>query len=267
MGLTFNVNYTFSRAIDDGGQFRTGYDIPAGTIANHPTLSFAADRMERSVSTSNQPHHFVATAVWVMPFGKTIFAQSALQRAIFGGFKVSAVYQAYSGSPMALTESSSQTNPAEVNHVPILNPNFSGQVRVNGKWGHGTSGDPRYNVKPSYIAPSTGTSIATAAGPFMAPVSGILNAYAYKFGDSPRTAPYNLYTPGNYNLDLGMNRSFPLHITEASKLNFRAEWYNVTNHTQFGVASFAVGNANFGQVTQSSVYTRKAAQFSARIEF
>jgi hypothetical protein len=64
-----------------------------------------------------------------------------------------------------------------------------------------------------------------------------------------------------------MVRSFPLHITESTKLNFRAEWYNVTNHTQFGIASSAVGNANFGQVTQSAVYTRKAAQFSARIEF
>ena len=31
-GLTMNVNYTFSRAIDDGGTFRTGYAIPAGTI-------------------------------------------------------------------------------------------------------------------------------------------------------------------------------------------------------------------------------------------
>ena len=64
-----------------------------------------------------------------------------------------------------------------------------------------------------------------------------------------------------------MSRTFPLHITEATKLNFRAEWYNVTNHTQFGIASTAVGNGSFGQVAQSSIYTRKAAQFSARVEF
>ena len=65
-----------SRSIDDGGTFRTGYAIPAGTIANHPTASYAADRIERSVSTSNQPQHFVATAVWEMPFGKTILADN-----------------------------------------------------------------------------------------------------------------------------------------------------------------------------------------------
>ena len=64
-----------------------------------------------------------------------------------------------------------------------------------------------------------------------------------------------------------MVRSFRLHITEASKLNFRAEWYNVTNHTMFAVASTVLGNSSFGTVTQSPSYNRKAAQFSARIEF
>jgi len=90
---------------------------------------------------------------------------------------------------------------------------------------------------------------------------------AYTFGNSPRTAPYNIYGPGNFQLDLSMGRTFALHITEASKLIFKAEWYNVTNHTLFGVASTAVGNTSFGQITQSAVANRKAAQFSARIEF
>jgi hypothetical protein len=266
-GLTLNANYSFSKAIDDAGSFRTGYAIPAGTLANNPTKSYAPDRIERSVSTANQPQHFVATAVWETPFGKTLLNQGAVERAILGGFKFSGVYQAFSGSPLALTENSTQVNPAESTFMPILNPNFTGQVRVNGKWGHGASGDPRYPVTISYIAPSTGTSVSTAQGPFMNPVSGILNSYNYQISDAPRTAPYHLYGPGNYNLDLGMSRTFPLHITESSKFNFRAEWYNITNHTLFGIASTAVGNASFGQVTQSSIYTRKAAQFSARIEF
>ena len=89
----------------------------------------------------------------------------------------------------------------------------------------------------------------------------------YTFGNAPRTAAYNLYGPGNYQLDLAAVRSFPLHITENTRLDFRAEWYNVTNHTQFAVANTAVGNSSFGTVTQSGALNRKAAQFSARIEF
>ena len=53
-GFTLNTNYTFSRALDDGGTFRTGYAIPAGTIANEPNASFPADRIEWGVSTSNR---------------------------------------------------------------------------------------------------------------------------------------------------------------------------------------------------------------------
>ena len=75
-GLTFMANYTWSRSIDDGGSFRTGYAIPAGTIANDPTKSYPADRIERSVSTSNQPQHLVVTGVWELPIGKTVLASN-----------------------------------------------------------------------------------------------------------------------------------------------------------------------------------------------
>jgi hypothetical protein len=76
-----------------------------------------------------------------------------------------------------------------------------------------------------------------------------------------------LFGPGNYDLDIALVRSFPLRITEATKLDFRAEMYNVTNHTQFAVASTSVGNASFGQVTSNATATRKAVQLSARINF
>ena len=286
-GLTLNANYTFSRAIDDGGTFRTGWAIPAGAVANRPLASYKADQIERTVSTSNQPHHFVVTGVWDLPFGKSVFGENNLERAVMGGFKFSSVFQAYSGSPLAVTGSSCQTNPAQGTCEPTLNPGFTGPVRINGKWGKGATWQNYTSM--SYVAPSIGGVVNSTpmnvSGPFISPVANIpgvtagsganqqtslLNsvlAPAYTFGNSPRTAPYNLYGPGNYQLDLALVRSFPLHITESSRLNFRAEWYNVTNHTLFAVASTAVGNANFGQIATAATATRKAAQFSMRIEF
>jgi hypothetical protein len=250
-GLTTNVNYTFSRAIDNAGFFRSGYAIPAGTIFNAPNASFKADAIERSVSTSNQPHHFVATAVWKLPFGSSVLAGSPVERAILGGFTFSGVYQAYSGSPLVITVGSCQNNPAQPgNYCPAaLTPGFSkAWVRQNGKWGNGAN--LSNYTKISYINSSA-----------------FQRADDYTYGNAPRTAAYNLYGPGNYQLDLAMSRSFPLHITEATKLDFRAEWYNITNHTLFSVASAAWGNANFGQIAQASGANRKAAQFSARINF
>jgi hypothetical protein len=290
-GLTFNVNYAYSRAIDDAGTFRSGYPIPAGTIVNEPSVSYPADRIERTVSTTNQPQHFVATAVWNWPLGKTILADNLMERSILGGFTFSGIYQAYSGSPLAITGSSCQTNPSTSTCEPTLNPSFFGSARQNGKWGKGVTyanyNDPT-NAGSYFIVPSVGGvvggTVTGVTGPFISPVAnlpgvptsgtgsqssllGSAAAPSYTFGNSPRTAPWNIYGPGNYQLDLAMVRSFPLHITESSKLNFRAEWYNVTNHVLFGVASTAVGNASFGQVTSNGVANRKAAQFSARIEF
>ncbi|SNT20891.1 Carboxypeptidase regulatory-like domain-containing protein [Granulicella rosea] len=277
-GLTFMANYTWSRSIDDGGTFRTGYAIPAGEIVNNPNLSYAQDRIERTVSTSNQPHHVVVTSVWNLPFGSNVLNGNRYERAVLGGYKLSGIFQAFSGSPLAITGSACQTNPAVSTCEPTLNPSFAGGARQNGKWGKGvtTATYNQTNNPASYfIVPSVASTTTTPTGPFINPVapSGqttVLNTAtvpAYTIGNSPRTAPYNLYGPGNYQLDLALVRSFPLHLTESSRFNIRAEWYNVTNHTWFAVASTAVGNANFGQVTANTAAPRKSVQLSGRIEF
>jgi Carboxypeptidase regulatory-like domain/TonB dependent receptor len=270
-GLTFMANYTWSRSIDDGGTFRSGYAIPAAYTQSG--RSWKQDAIERSVSTSNQPQHIVITGVWDLPIGKSFLANNAFERAVFGGYKFSEIFQAFSGSPLAVTGSTCQTNPAQSTCAPTLNPNFAGPIRVNGKWGHNITAANTGAI--SYIAPSVGSTTVAPTGPFISPTvpSGqttLLNTAtvpAYTFGNSPRTAPYNLYGPGNYQLDIALVRSFPLHITESTRLNLRAEMYNVTNHTFFAVASSVLGNASFGNVTNSPNYTRRAIQLSGRIEF
>ncbi len=87
-----------------------------------PQPSYPADRIERTVSTSNQPQHFVATAVWDWPLGKTVLDEQCHERAILGGFKFSGIYQAFSGSPLAITESSCQTNPGAEHGCLRANP-------------------------------------------------------------------------------------------------------------------------------------------------
>ena len=80
------ANYTWSRSIDDGGTFRSGYAIPAAYSNNGK--AWKPDAIERTVSTTNQPQHVVVTGVWDLPLGKTILAGNAVERAIFGGYQV-----------------------------------------------------------------------------------------------------------------------------------------------------------------------------------
>ncbi len=141
-GITLMANYTWSRTIDDGGTFRSGYAIPAEFSGSG--TAWTQDAIERSVSTSNQPQHAVITGVWDMPFGKTILTDR-WERAVFGGFKFSEIFQIYSGSPLPITASSCSTNPALTAFssaspcMPSYNPSFSGPGRIHGKWGEGVT--------------------------------------------------------------------------------------------------------------------------------
>jgi hypothetical protein len=247
------ANYTWSRSIDDGGTFRTGYDIPAAFSGDGKFHK--ADSIERSVSTSNQPQHIVITGVWDMPFGRSVLNNSGWERAILGGYKFSTIYQAYSGSPLAITGATCNPNPAQITCMTSYNPSFAGPARINGSWGHGVT---RTNYKDT-----------TNPASFFIDKSSFVYAPAYTFGNSPRTAPYNIYGPGNYNLDISLRRSFGLHLGESSRLNLQADLYNVTNHTQFTVASttWSPTTTNFGQVSGTQANGRRSAQLHARIEF
>ena len=135
-GLTFMANYTWSRSIDDGGTFRSGYDIPAAFSGDGKFHK--ADSVERTVSTSNQPQHVGISGVWDLPIGRTVLAGSSWERAVFGGFKFSEVFQAFSGSPLPITGTCG-TNPAQGTCMPTFNPTFTGPARINGKWGQGVT--------------------------------------------------------------------------------------------------------------------------------
>lgn len=253
-GVTFMANYTWSRSIDDTGTFRSGYAIPAAFSGNGK--AYAQDRIERSVSLTNQPQHIVLTGVWDLPIGRQVLATHEWQRAAFGGFKFSTIFQAFSGSPLAITAASCATNPAQSTCMPSVNPAFptNGTARIHGKWGNGVT-----------AANFNQTGPINSFNDFIDSTAFITNT-AYQFGDAPRTAPFNIYGPGNLNWDISLRRSFNLHITESTKLDFQADLYNVTNHVQFTVASSSWGNSSFGQVGGQANNPRQA-QFSGRIEF
>jgi hypothetical protein len=248
-GLTFMANYTWSRAIDDGGTFRSGYDIPAAYSGDGKFHK--ADSIERTVSTSNQPQHVVLTGVYDLPFGKGgLGGGNAFSRALLSNYKFSSIIQMYSGSPLALTASSCGTNASNGTCLPSLNPAFTGGTAKINDWGHG--GNTTTLKTMSYINSAAFiTTPSTAAAPV--------------FSNSPRTAPYNLYGPGNYDIDISLRRSFGLHF-EGSHLLLQADLYNVTNHTQFGGIGTVFGSSTFGTVSTQANNSRDA-QLTARFEF
>lgn len=260
-GTTFMVNYTWSRTIDDGGTFRSGYAIPAAY--SNSGRAWKQDAIERSVSTSNQAHHFVFTGVESLPFGTGhLGGGHTWSRALFGGYKFSQILQMSSGAPLAIIASSCQTNQAAAVCMPTMNLDFHGSARIHGRWGNGNT----YASPVSYITPST----TCTNGPFVAPTSTCLNspyAPAYTFGNAARTGAYpGLTGPGNFALDISLRRSFNLHITQSSALSLQADLYNVTNYVLFSGIGATLGSSSFGQPS-SQFNNARAGQLSARLEF
>ena len=115
-GLTFNANYTFSKAL--------------GTINGNQS----AYQQERSLSTTDQPHIFNAFYSYQLPFGKEqlLDTGNSVARAILGGWEISGITRASSGFPLGpFTATSCNVSLAGTCYASY-NPNFSGDVRLKG---------------------------------------------------------------------------------------------------------------------------------------
>jgi hypothetical protein len=248
-GLTFMVNYTYSKTIDDIGTFRTGYAIPAGILANSGK-PWPIDRIERSRSTQDQPQNLVATSTFDLPFGRGHWGDgSALVRTLAGGWRLSSIFSLYSGDPLAITSSTCTGTSGQGTCMPAYNsganslyPN-TGPVRQNGGWGHGAT----RNSNNCTVNCSTELSAMQYINPAAFVQTGVLTnttctasgtaCNGMVLGDVARTAPYGLRGPGNYDIDGDLRRTFDFWKEGRVKFIFEASVFNAVNHVWFGSAS------------------------------
>jgi hypothetical protein len=88
---------------------------------------------------------------------------------------------------------------------------------------------------------------------FAAPAAGF-------FGNA---APDSITGPGVVDFDMAFYKNFK--ITERQNLQFRAEFFNIFNHTNFSAVSSSFGAGNFGQVT--SALDPRILEFALRYSF
>jgi hypothetical protein len=257
-GLTFMLNYTYSKTIDDVGTFRTGYAIPAGALANS-TQAWPIDRIERSRSTQDQPQNLVATSTYDLPFGKGhIGGGNAIVRNIVGGWRISDIVSYVAGNPLAIIGGSSTciAPGGEGTCMPVYTPGFTGTARQNGGWGHGAvrngvgvTGTQLNSIQ--YINPTAFTNASTFSNPNCTATGTPSPCLGMVLGNTARTAPYGLRGPGNYNIDGDVRRTFDLWNNERVKFIFEASVFNAFNHVWFG-SSASTADGSIGSTTGSS---------------
>jgi hypothetical protein len=270
-GLSFMVNYTWSKSIDDLGTFRESGN----------------NRLDRSISAASQPQNLTATVVYQLPLGRGHWGgDNFAYRSIFSDWTVSGIGTAHSGLPILVTGSGCAGSGILGTCMPSVVP---GQTGRQNRWGKTPTGapvsfdtnSPNSISKVDYLNPAAftvingGTCTAGTATPYH---STIEQAYYvcngpedYVPGTAARVAALpDLWTQPTYNLDLAVKRSFPIY--HEWKLLFEVDATNVANHVIYvgpgtlSVSSTSDNVGNFGVLSKIANYPREF-QGSARISW
>jgi hypothetical protein len=232
-GLEFQVGYTFSRNLDDYTSGLGGSSsLDLGFLSNDQTNP----RQARGLDDLDRQHRGVLSFLYTPP--RLQSGAMAVQRAL-SQWQFSGVMVLQSGLPITAVDSSAGS--VYGNLVQFVraectgaNPASSGSLlsRINGYF------NPAAFTNPPVIGDGTG------------------------FGDCGVGI---LRGPYQRNFDLGVQRNFP--VTERSALQFRAEFFNLTNTPNFGLP---VNDRNAGPafgVISSSASNPRIIQFALKYNF
>jgi hypothetical protein len=257
-GLDVMLNYTYSKTIDDLGTFRVGDNT----------------RLDRSVSTADEPQNLAATAVYQLPFGRGhIGGNNFWLRSIASDWGLSGIATYHSGFPIAVTGSGCGTGDILNQCMPSIVPGKAS--RINGSYGKssGYTTAATY-TQQQYINPSAFTvALTTTANAVGTTVSTSSQQYTnvgagpalYVPGNAARVAALNLWGPSLFNLDLGLKRTFPIY--REAKLQLEVDGLNALNHVVFSAPNAVVnGGSSFGELS-SVANTARDFQLSARIQW
>ena len=229
-GLNFQASYTFSKNMDftSGTGALDSLDLDfVGNDQTNPRASYGLSDFDRT-------HRFVLSFVYQPP--NVQMGPSAV-RQVLSHWQFSGISVLQSGLPITPVDSGAGT----------VYGNLAGMSR----------------------AECTGANPASS-GSLLSRLGGYFNPAAFEpapaIGDGTGFGNCGvgiLRGPSQRNLDLGIQRNFPL--TEASNVEFRAEFFNLTNTPKFGqpVVDY---EAAFGKIL-SSASNPRIVQFALKVNF
>ncbi len=217
-----------------GGAYTWSHSIDDSSDRGDGSLVNAYDfPANRASSTFDERHVFNFSYVWDLPF----FRGSGLRHAALGGWELTGIVGISTGTPVS---------------VLVSNDNAGVAAGV----GTGARAD---------IVGDPNAGVSRVSAPDLGPLWYNPAAYAaprgLTFGNSGRDS---LRNPRRTNFDMALFKHFP--IKESLAFEFRAEAYNVFNHTEWnGFASTTISDSNFLFI--NAVHNARILQLGAKIIF
>ena len=238
-GGTILGNFSWTKNLSNSESTNAQVELhPTGVIQDYTNL-----RAERSYLSFDVPYRLVVSYILDLPMGKGkrfLGNSTGVVNTLVSGFNVSGINTFQDGTPQAVVATNNSL--ATVYGGGTTRPNV-----VQGCQKH-FPGSLSSRVK-------AGLSTINAAC-FTAPA-------ATSFGNEPRTDG-QLRNQGVDNWDFSVGKTTP--IDERVAVVFRAEAFNVINHTQFGDPNLTSSSSQFGIVTQQANSPR-LFQFSLRLNY
>jgi|CZKL01.1.fsa_nt_gi hypothetical protein len=197
-GLQLRGVYTWSKNLDDGSAWNTSVSANTPAFVSYP----GNPKLDYGLAATNISHATAVSGTWELPVGRghaLLANANPLEQSIAAGWNLSGIATLQSGFPFSPqlgynpTGNGDTRNPAR----PQLNANFHGMLypKTPGEW---------FNPN-AFLAPYPGT-----------------------FGNAGRDS---LTGPGLEDLDLSLVKNSTIH--ERLHAQFRAEYFNILNHTNF----------------------------------
>ncbi len=234
-GLYALVAYTYSHTYDNGLSDGLGSELsaPYFPLPNWQNLDW-------SLSQINLNQSFTASLIYDLPFGKGRSFGSGWNRAtntVLGDWQVTLIERILSGFPVPLINSNNQSGTTFNTGGNDYNYNRPDQV---------SGCDPYAANHSQYQWINSACFVAAPAG---------------ELGDAPRVP---VTGPDFVNSDFSVIKDFPL--PREIGLNFRAEFFNLFNHPEYGMPINDINQPGFGSVN-STVNNPRLVQLALKLSF
>jgi hypothetical protein len=222
-GLQFLASYTWAKSIDNasgqgGGAGFGGVVNPGGVGETSPILGDQHNnRANRGVSDFDRPHRFVFSSVYELP--KLVSNEGpALSRGLLNNWQLGGIFTAMSGLPVDIVDTGAASfYGLSGGSAPLARPNLVGDPFANVPAGYYFN--PAAFARPVVLV---GQVIPSSGG------AAIAGATGTDFGNVGRNI---LRGPHQINLDFSVFKRF--FIGESKSLEFRSEFFNLTNYVNF----------------------------------
>jgi hypothetical protein len=235
-GVSFNVSYWFSKSLDYLSAMNLS-GAAAKPLAGENDLAQNPFNLnaEHGPSLFDARHRFVLSASWEPRLSASA---SPTMHAIFADWQLNAIATHNSGTPFTVSDTANvslQANSPPISGFAASRPNLVG--------------DP--NGGPQTVDEWISRSAFQRLNPL---------TQAGQFGDAGRNIARG---PAYTNVDVSLVRTF--RLTQASRLQVRAESFNVFNHANFGLPVADLNSANFGRIFSAA--PPRLMQFALKLMF